>query len=71
MIYRNAPALTENYALVFTPEVKAAVAADKLGDLFARDHGVMIGNGEIWMNEIRCSIKVVSVTCASDVRPKP
>jgi hypothetical protein len=35
--YRNAAALSTNYARVFTPDVKAAVAAAKPDDLFARD----------------------------------
>ena len=59
--YRNAAALSANYTRVFTPEVKAAVAAAKPDDLFARDQGVMIGNGEIWMNEIGGSIKIITV----------
>jgi hypothetical protein len=52
-IYPNAAALNANYARVFTPDVKAAVAAAKPDNLFARDLGVMIGDeGEIWINEI-------------------
>jgi hypothetical protein len=61
MTYRNGAALTANYAQVFTPEVKAAVAAAKPDNLFARDQGVMIGNGEIWMNEVGGSMKIITV----------
>ena len=61
MTYRNAAALSASYARVFTPEVKAAVAAAKADDLFSRDQGVMIGNSEIWMNEIRGSMKIITV----------
>ncbi len=70
MTYRDAATLSANYARVFTPEVKAAVADGKTDDLFARDQGVMIGNGEIWMNEIRGSMKIVSgaVTARSEGR---
>jgi hypothetical protein len=59
--YRNATALSANYTRVFTPEVKAAVAAAKPDDLFVRDQGVMIGNGEIWMNEVGGTIKITTV----------
>jgi hypothetical protein len=59
--YRNAAALSANYARVFTPEVKAAVAAAKADDLFSRDQGVMIGNGEIWMNERGGWVKIITV----------
>jgi hypothetical protein len=59
--YRNVAALSANYTRVFTPEVKAALAAAKPDDLFVRDQGVMIGNGEIWMNEIGGSMKIITV----------
>lgn len=61
MTYRNAAALSTNYARVFTPEVKAALAAAKTDDLFSRDQGVMIGDGEIWMNELHGSMKIITV----------
>jgi hypothetical protein len=59
--YRNAAALSANYARVFTPDIKKAVAVTKTDNLFARDLGIMIGNGEIWMNEIGGSIKIITV----------
>jgi hypothetical protein len=59
--YRNAGALSATYARVFTPEVKAAVAAAKPDNLFVRDQGVMIGNGEIWINEVGGSMKIITV----------
>ena len=59
--YRDAAALRADYARIFTSEVKAAIAAARVDDLFARDQGVMIGNGEIWMNEIRGSMKIITV----------
>ena len=61
MTCRDAAALSAKYARVFTPEVKAAVAAANADNLFARDQGVMIGNGEIWMNEIGGSMKIITV----------
>jgi hypothetical protein len=61
MTYRDTAALSANYARVFTPEVKATIAAAKADNLFARDQGVMIGNGEIWMNEIHGSMKIITV----------
>ena len=59
--YRNAAALSANYTQVFTPGVKAAVAAARPDDLFARDQGVMIGNGEIWINETGGAMKIITV----------
>jgi hypothetical protein len=59
--YRNAAALSANYARVFTPDIKEAVAATKPDNLFARDLGITIGNGEIWMNEFGGSIKIITI----------
>jgi hypothetical protein len=59
--YRDPAVLRARYAAVFTPEVKAAVAVAKPDNLFARDQGVMIGNGEIWMNEVHGSMKIITV----------
>jgi hypothetical protein len=53
--------LSADYKRVFTPEVKAAVAAAKPDDLFTHDQGVMIGNGEIGMNEIGGSMKIITL----------
>jgi hypothetical protein len=61
MTYRNAAARSANYARAFTPEGKVAVAAAKADDLFSRDQGVMIGNGEIWMNERGGAMKIITV----------
>ena len=59
--YRSATAMSANYARVFTPEVEAAVAAATPGNLFVRDQGIMIGNGEIWMNEVGGTMKIITV----------
>lgn len=37
------------YDQIMTTEVKKALANQRLDDLFIRDQGVMVGNGEIWM----------------------
>lgn len=37
------------YDKIMTTEVKKALANQRLDDLFIRDQGVMVGNGEIWM----------------------
>jgi hypothetical protein len=60
-VYRDAAALKGHYARIFTPDIKKAVAAAKPDNLFARDQGVMIGDGKIWMNEIGGAIKIITV----------
>lgn len=61
VIYRDAVTLRAGYARVFTPEVTAAVAAATSGSLFVRDQGVMIGNGQVWMNEIHGAVKIITI----------
>lgn len=39
-----------NYDAIFSDGVKAAVAGQTADNLFYRDQGVMIGNGEIWFD---------------------
>ncbi len=60
-IYRDAATLRAGYARVFTPEVTAAVAAATPGSLFVRDQGVMIGNGQVWMNEVHGAVKIITI----------
>ena len=59
--YRDAITLRANYPNIFTPDIVNAIAIAKPDKLFARDQGVMIGNGEVWMNEIAGSMKIVTV----------
>lgn len=59
--YRTPAALRANYARIFTPEVKAFIAAAKGDRLFSRDQGVMMGNGEVWMSERHGLIKIIAV----------
>ncbi len=59
--YRNAAALLADYARVFTPDVVKAIGDAKPDDLFARDQGVMIGQGEVWMNEIAGPMRIMTV----------
>lgn len=60
-IYRDAATLRAGYARVFTPEVTAVIAAATPGSLFIRDQGVMIGNGQVWMNEVHGVVKIITI----------
>lgn len=59
--YRNGAVLRAGYAQVFTPEVVEAIAAATPSNLFARDQGVMIGDGQVWMAERRGTMKIITV----------
>lgn len=35
-----------------TPDIVSAVTKQKYEDLFVNSHGVMIGNGQVWVNGV-------------------
>jgi len=47
--------LLKRYDFVFNKKVKHALAAQKIPDLFANWQGIMIGNGELWFNQMPVS----------------
>lgn len=44
--------LLKKYDSVFTPQVKKVLAKQTISDLFVNGQGVMVGNGEIWFNQL-------------------
>jgi hypothetical protein len=49
---RNAPAFIKSYDAIMTPDIVSAITGQKYEDLFVRDQGVMLGNGEAWINRV-------------------
>jgi|SRR3989339_1337277 len=48
---QNKQAFIHSYSALFTSQVKKAIANQKLEALFVNYQGVMLGNGEIWINK--------------------
>jgi hypothetical protein len=49
-LYRDVDSLERDYDKVFTRKVRRAILGQRAGQLFVRDQGAMIGNGEIWFD---------------------
>jgi hypothetical protein len=49
-LYHDADSLERDYDKVFTRKVRRAILGQRAGQLFVRDQGAMIGNGEIWFD---------------------
>jgi hypothetical protein len=49
---RSKAELLRQYAVVFNQQVKQALAKQQASDLFVNYQGVMIGNGQIWFNQL-------------------
>jgi len=49
--YRDAAAVSRDFDGIFTAKVRRAILAQKAGELFVRDQGAMIGDGEIWFDQ--------------------
>lgn len=47
---KNADKFVEVYDKIFTQKVIDAIVNQKIGNAFVRDGGVMIGEGEVWIN---------------------
>jgi hypothetical protein len=64
----------QNYRLIFTESVRAAVLAQKPGILVPTAKGVMIGDGEAWFASVcvdtKCSSTRVGVTAVNVLPPK-
>lgn len=50
--YRSASSIERDYEGIFTPSVRDAILQQRFEELFGRDQGVMIGNGEIWFDHV-------------------
>jgi hypothetical protein len=48
--YRDAPSVERDFARIFTPRVRQSILAQRADQLFVRDQGAMIGNGEVWFD---------------------
>jgi len=49
--YRDAASVSRDFNRIFTPRVRRAILAQKAGELFVRDQGAMIGDGEVWFDQ--------------------
>jgi hypothetical protein len=50
-LYRDAQSVQRDYDRIFTPQVRRAILGQRVDQLFVRDQGVMIGNGEVWFDQ--------------------
>jgi hypothetical protein len=50
-LIRNAKEMVENYDAIFTPAYVEAISKALPRNMFVRDQGIMLGNGEVWFND--------------------
>lgn len=65
---KDAPAFVAQYEKIVTPAIADAVVKQKYSDLFVNYKGVMIGDGQVWLNGIckdqackQAEVKVVAI----------
>lgn len=51
-LYRDTKSVRADYDRIFTPNVRKAILAQRFEQLFGRDQGVMIGDGEVWFDHV-------------------
>jgi len=52
-VYRDARSVYRDFDRIFTPKVRGAVLRQSPRQLFTRDLGAMVGDGELWFDH-RC-----------------
>jgi hypothetical protein len=50
-LYRDAVSIQRDFDRIFTPKVRRAILAQRADQLFTRDQGTMIGDGEVWFDQ--------------------
>lgn len=58
---KNKEELQKDFAKVFTSKVLKVIELQKFESLFCRDQGVMIGDGEVWINESQGKIGIAVI----------
>lgn len=58
---KNKAAFVANYDGYFNQKVKTALMHQNLRQIFRRDQGAMIGNGELWFNETPGGFTIISI----------
>lgn len=48
--YRDRRSVEKAYNLIFTPKVRRAIIGQRFNQLFVRDQGLMIGDGQVWFD---------------------
>jgi hypothetical protein len=61
--YRTPTSARRDYNCIFTPHVRHAILRQRYEQLFVNSHGVMFGNGEVWLAEI-CADRRCATTSA-------
>jgi hypothetical protein len=51
-LYRDARSVRADYDRIFTRKVTHAILGQRFDQLFGRDQGLMIGDGEIWFDHV-------------------
>lgn len=59
--YATPSEVRSDYEAIFTKRVLDALRAARYEELFVRDQGAMIGNGEVWLSEYNDGIRIKAI----------
>lgn len=59
--YESSDELLNDFDQVVTPPILEAMSKADYSTLFANDQGIMIGNGELWANQIDSDLKITAI----------
>lgn len=75
-VIKDASGFVQNYEKFMTPEIAKAITATQYGNVMVNDQGVMLGQGEAWINGVcqdrSCKeVAVKVVTIQPTTKPSP
>ncbi|MEM9092840.1 MAG: hypothetical protein AAGC93_29450 [Cyanobacteria bacterium P01_F01_bin.53] len=59
--YESSAAFLEDFRQVVTPTVIEAMSNAQYSELFSNYQGVMIGNGEVWFDQVNQDLKIKAI----------
>lgn len=59
--YPNSASVLENYDSIVTDQVKSTLSTTNFDGLFVTQEGVMVGQGQIWFNQIDGDMKIMVI----------
>ena len=61
VIIKDVESFLKNYNTLITEKVKKSLLEQNLSQLFRNTQGVMIGSGELWINETPRGLKIIAI----------
>lgn len=59
--YKTKETFTKKFSSIFSEKIRSAISKQSPDDIFVNAQGVMLGNGEIWINYLRGAYYITAI----------